>query len=212
MTMPRYAIVLTTHADWEVHRAGCSDVERMQRRYQTNAVDVVETETPEAAVALWLDDELRDMGYDESAFRIMPCSKPNKPTTERTTMSATKKSTAKMAGKPAAKKTAKTATRTAKQPKATETAPAPAPAPSAKKTRAKKGEGKGPRWSIGLFRSNKHEGRLSACYVTIEGVPMPYERKRVGEQKILFHKQYTDMKYSEARAQLTKDAAKAGVK
>jgi hypothetical protein len=68
-----------------------------------------------------------------------------------------------------------------------------------------------PRWSIGLFR-NPQDG-LSTVYVTKEeGVPMPYEQARVGKAKILFHSQYVGMKYSEARQQLLKDAAKKGIK
>jgi hypothetical protein len=66
------------------------------------------------------------------------------------------------------------------------------------------------RWSIGLFR-NQHGG-LSTVYVTLDGVPMPYEAVRVGKSKILFHAQYIGMLYREARQQLLKDAAKAGIK
>ena len=41
---------------------------------------------------------------------------------------------------------------------------------------------------------------------------MPYEQKRVGRKKSLHSGVYTDMRYSEARQQLLKDAAKAGLK
>jgi hypothetical protein len=62
-----------------------------------------------------------------------------------------------------------------------------------------------PRWSIGLFRNAS--GRLVTVYVTTEGVPMPYEKKRLnGNGKILFHAVYTGMKYSQARQRLLKDS------
>ena len=41
---------------------------------------------------------------------------------------------------------------------------------------------------------------------------MASERKRVGDKKSLHNGVYTDMKYSDARQQLLKDAAKAGLK
>lgn len=67
----------------------------------------------------------------------------------------------------------------------------------------------GPVWRIGLFRNAK--GKLSTAYVNAEGTPLPYERRRVGDRKIVFHKAYTGMKYSEARVQLVADAEAAGV-
>ena len=66
------------------------------------------------------------------------------------------------------------------------------------------------RWSIGLFRNGS--GKLVTAYVTADGKPMPYEQKRVGRKKSLHNAVYTDMKYSEARQRLLKDAAKAGLK
>jgi hypothetical protein len=67
-----------------------------------------------------------------------------------------------------------------------------------------------PRWSIGVFRNAK--GNLVTVYVSADGTPMPYEAKRVGDAKILHHAVYAGMKYSEARQELLKDAATAGVK
>lgn len=66
------------------------------------------------------------------------------------------------------------------------------------------------RWSIGLFRNGA--GKLVAAYVTADGKPMPYEQKRVGRKKSLHNGIYRDMKYSEARQHLLKDAAKVGLK
>jgi hypothetical protein len=66
------------------------------------------------------------------------------------------------------------------------------------------------RWSLGLFRNDA--GKLSAVYVSVAGEVVPYLRERVGDRPILFHQVYTGMKYSEARQQLLKDAAKAGIK
>lgn len=68
---------------------------------------------------------------------------------------------------------------------------------------------KGRRWSIGLFRSAR--GTLSGCYVSKDGEPMPYERKRVGDRPILFHGVYADMTYSDANAELRKAAAAKGI-
>ncbi len=67
-----------------------------------------------------------------------------------------------------------------------------------------------PRWSIGCFRNEKE--KLVTVYVNAAGEPMPYEMRRVGSATILFHGVYADMKYSEARQQLLKDAAKQGIK
>jgi len=121
-------------------------------------------------------------------------------------MATKKKTTTKAAG---TKKTARTA--------ATKKAPAKKPAgkkASAKKPAAKKSVAEAPkrppRWSIGLFRNAKD--RLCTVYVGGDGTPTPYEKKRVGDAKILFHTVYSGMKYSEARQQLLRDAAKAGVK
>ena len=59
------------------------------------------------------------------------------------------------------------------------------------------------RWSIGLFRNAS--GALVTVYVTADGVPMPYEAKRV-HGKILFHAVYSGMKYSAARQKLLKES------
>ncbi len=62
-----------------------------------------------------------------------------------------------------------------------------------------------PRWSIGLFRNER--GKLVTIYVrSADGVPMPYEKKRLNGNKILFHAVYTGMKYSQARQRLLKDS------
>jgi hypothetical protein len=86
----------------------------------------------------------------------------------------------------------------------------PTAKPATKKSAATKRSGVGPRWSIGLFR--RDDGGLSTVYVSKDGGPMPYEAKRVGGRKILFHSVYSGVKYSEARQQLLNDAAKGGVK
>lgn len=65
------------------------------------------------------------------------------------------------------------------------------------------------RWSLGLFVGAK--GNLSSVYVTKDGVPMPYEQKRVGGRPIVFHAIYNGMTFSQARQQLLADAAAAGV-
>ena len=87
---------------------------------------------------------------------------------------------------------------------------APAETAAATKKAATEKPKRSQRWSIDCFRNAK--GKLVTVYVNAAGDPMPYEMKRVGNEKILFHGVYADMKYSEARQQLLKDAAKAGVK
>lgn len=58
------------------------------------------------------------------------------------------------------------------------------------------------RWSIGVFRNMR--GKLVTLYVTADGVPMPYEKKRLNGNKILFHQVITGVKYSAARQRLLK--------
>jgi len=71
------------------------------------------------------------------------------------------------------------------------------------KTKAK-GTSNGPTWRLGLFR-NDH-GRLVTVYVNSDGEVMPYQRRQVADRPVLFTGAYSDMKYSEARQQLLKDA------
>lgn len=59
--------------DWEVHRYNCADVTRAVRRHAVNAVSMVEATDPVALIKHELDIELRDMGYSEADFRVMPC-------------------------------------------------------------------------------------------------------------------------------------------
>jgi hypothetical protein len=47
---------------------------------------------------------------------------------------------------------------------------------------------------------------LVTAYVTVKGVPAPYQRKQMKGAKILFHAVYTGMTYSQAREKLVKDS------
>ena len=78
--------------------------------------------------------------------------------------------------------------------------------PTTKKSAAKKLVAKknGLRWSLGLFRNDR--GMLVTVYVTSDGSPVPYLKRRVGGRKILFHRTYVGMPYSAARVQLRKDS------
>lgn len=60
------------------------------------------------------------------------------------------------------------------------------------------------RWSLGIYRTES--GRLAAVYCNAKGEPVPYLKERVGDARILFHKTYHSMTYSQARKQLEKDS------
>lgn len=83
-----------------------------------------------------------------------------------------------------------------------------------KKAAPKKSEAKKPttlRWMLGVFVSAS-SGELIAVYCRKDGSVAPYYAKTVKAKKALFAASYKDMTYAEARAQLFKDATKAGVK
>ena len=67
------------------------------------------------------------------------------------------------------------------------------------------------RWSLGVFHSAK-SGELIATYCRIDGTVVPLYAKSVKTKKALFHSKYVGCTYAEAREQLMKDAAKAGIK
>lgn len=57
-----------------VHAASCSDVERTEKR--VNAASLHEIDGPvQKALDYILDEETRDMGYDESHVKVFPCCK-----------------------------------------------------------------------------------------------------------------------------------------
>ena len=60
-------------------------------------------------------------------------------------------------------------------------------------------------WRLGIYKSD--DDRLTTVYVGADGQPVPYERKRVGEHKLLLTGTFTGMPYREARAALLKQAA-----
>lgn len=69
---------------------------------------------------------------------------------------------------------------------------------------------KGPTWRIGVFRNDT--GKLVTVYVGKDlKTPQPYETKRVGDRAILLAREYSGMKYSEARQLLLKEAITAGI-
>jgi hypothetical protein len=68
------------------------------------------------------------------------------------------------------------------------------------------------RWSLGVFDSASHEGTRVVAYTKKDGTVMPYLAPKVKTKRALFCALYRDMPYHEARAQVLKDAAKAGVK
>ena len=60
---------------WQMHRAGCSDVEKSRR----NRADItpLEAENSKLAEEVFFDAELRDMGFSPGGgtLRVMPCCK-----------------------------------------------------------------------------------------------------------------------------------------
>lgn len=67
------------------------------------------------------------------------------------------------------------------------------------------------RWMLGVFASAA-TGELIAVYCRVDGTVAPMYAKTVKTKKALFAAKYVGITYAEARAQLMKDAAKAGIK
>lgn len=68
------------------------------------------------------------------------------------------------------------------------------------------------RWCLGVFNSASKDGKRIVAYTKKDGTVVPYLAPKVKTKKALFHEVYRGMRYAEARAQVLKDAAKAGVK
>lgn len=70
----KYALVsMPDH--WQVHKHECRDA--LKLRAQGIRVDTVEAETAARLVSRELglnESELRESGYDETCFRVMPCA------------------------------------------------------------------------------------------------------------------------------------------
>ena len=77
----------------------------------------------------------------------------------------------------------------------------------------KRSEAKTPvqRWMLGVFVSAATGDHISV-YCRKDGTVAPLYAKSVKTKKALFHSAYKGITYAEAREQLLKDAAKAGVK
>ncbi len=69
---------------WQLHKADCSDVDRMRRgvakTHLNSRPERIQGESPQAVVAEMLgsadeESDLRGMGYCERDIRIMPCCK-----------------------------------------------------------------------------------------------------------------------------------------
>lgn len=64
---------------WTMHATGCADIAQELKGHKTDsgfpATDptVVEAENWKAAAEGWIDEELREMGYNIDAIRIAPC-------------------------------------------------------------------------------------------------------------------------------------------
>jgi hypothetical protein len=72
--MAHLVYALTGAGEWDVHRAGCADVTRNANRlhYQQEPEPFDAATEAEVYDAI-LDDEMRELGYDENQVRILPC-------------------------------------------------------------------------------------------------------------------------------------------
>lgn len=56
-----------------IHATGCSDIEK--ERTRNGAITIDRVGTLSSAIEYVLDEETREMGYDESHVRVFPCCK-----------------------------------------------------------------------------------------------------------------------------------------
>lgn len=62
-------------SQFEVHRHGCRDIARKDAF--APELEPIEADSVDEAIATYLDEndgELRDMGYDETFFDVLPCA------------------------------------------------------------------------------------------------------------------------------------------
>ena len=63
-------------AMYEVHAAGCADIQRGMRSHKYGSTHNTKAGTPEEVVAKWVAEFTEsEMGWTEDDFRIMPCCK-----------------------------------------------------------------------------------------------------------------------------------------
>ncbi len=55
-----------------IHRQGCRDIDRDANNHGGHVSDPFPSVA--AALADYIDDEMREMGYDESCVRVLPCT------------------------------------------------------------------------------------------------------------------------------------------
>ncbi len=74
--MPIRFTLITMEDDspcWRIHRDGCKDIQRDRQRAVVS-YGGIESDSAETLVQVELEDGgLRDMGYNEHDFKIMPC-------------------------------------------------------------------------------------------------------------------------------------------
>lgn len=63
---------ITDHC-WAIHKAGCRDIKREADKHQSETYDV--TGTLKDALDAVINEEAREMGYDESSCKVHACCK-----------------------------------------------------------------------------------------------------------------------------------------
>jgi hypothetical protein len=61
------------YGGWELHRADCADVAKTAKRFGAST-RVLAARTIEQALAEIIDAGLLEMGYDENAVHVFPCT------------------------------------------------------------------------------------------------------------------------------------------
>lgn len=72
--MKRYTIIDPRGGGYELHKAGCRDLQHPSKR-SYNMKDTLEAESPEAFLADWFNDEMQEMGFSSDDCRVFPCCK-----------------------------------------------------------------------------------------------------------------------------------------
>lgn len=67
-----YVLTTSTQAEWDIHAQRCTHVRR--GLVVTREVYIAKTGDTEAVRQDWLDDEIRELGFNENDVRIMACT------------------------------------------------------------------------------------------------------------------------------------------
>lgn len=70
----RYTVILSTDGNWHLHRFGCADVQRRERK-QANSITHFDAANLAAALDEIVDADMREMGYTHDHVDVYPCAK-----------------------------------------------------------------------------------------------------------------------------------------